>query len=603
MSRIDDNSFYYFKVNSIDHNDLSRDAVDRHDVRLDNLGNCGADRHGVRLNILGNCDADRHVVRLNSFSRMSSRMILAAIEKFGAPMYLYDENYIIDMCKIAQSAPNAYGITVRYAMKANPNRALLQLICSQGLSIDASSLNEVRRAEKAGIRLNQIILTTQDVPESEDRADLEQMIKDGLIYNVCSLRQLYLIGDFAAKHRIGLSIRIHPGIGAGESSTRNTGDDYSCFGVHLSDLGDAIEFANDKNIKFTQVHTHIGSGGDPDIWKLNIDVELEILEKYFPDAVTVNFGGGFKVARMPDEKTADIHALGSYAAAQIESFYQKTGRKLRMEIEPGSFIIANSGYLITKIIDKKQTGSNGLSFIITNGGMEANTRPLLYGSRHPFYIVSKTGDLLSSEFDMYPDVGGGSSDNGGSSERGGASESGGADRCSGGGGVGAGTSVDGAGGGSVGGGSAGVSSVGGGADGDTSVVKGVSGASVGSVGGGVGGGADTHSGADTSVGASIGKGVIGSSGSAYEAVVVGRCCESGDSQCLDAEGKNIPRRMVEPEIGYILIIGGTGAYGASMSPFNYNSYAQIPEVLYTRDGELRLIRKRQSLDQIIENEL
>ncbi len=127
--------------------------------------------------------------------------------------------------------------------------------------------------------------------------------------------------------------------------------------------------------------------------------------------------------------------------------------------------------------------------------MEVNTRPLLYGSRHPFYVVSRAGELLSSEYDL------------------------------------------------------------------------ASGRSV------------------------------------SERVVVGRCCESGDSQSLDSHGHVVPRRMADPATGDLLVVGGAGAYCSAMSPFNYNSHLQAPEVLLRADGSLRLVRKPQTLDQILANEL
>jgi len=86
-------------------------------------------------------------------------------------------------------------------------------------------------------------------------------------------------------------------------------------------------------------------------------------------------------------------------------------------------------------------------------------------------------------------------------------------------------------------------------------------------------------------------------------VIAGRCCESGDAQSLDSEGHILERRMAEPEIGDIIVIGGTGAYCSAMSPFNYNSHTQAPEVLLRENGKLQLIRKGQTLQQIIENEL
>ena len=425
---------------------------------------------------------------------MDPKIMAAAAKEYGTPHYLYMEQTIIDNCKKLLSMPNAYGLTVRYAMKANSNRSLLKIISSQGLKIDASSMNEARRTHLAGIPHKDIILTSQEAPLNDELKALEEMMKAGLKYNVCSLQQLYNIGDFAARNNIKLAIRVHPGIGSGESATRNTGDNYSCFGMHLSDIDKALEYAKNKGLVFDLVHVHIGSGSDPAVWQSNIDHELNIIEKYFPDTQAVNFGGGFKVARMPDEKAANIEELGKYAKQRIEDFYKRTGRKLNMEIEPGNCVIALAGFIITQVIDKKRTGPDGLNFLILNGGMEVNTRPLLYAARHPFYIVSKSGELLFSEFD----------------------ES----------------------------------------------FKGT-----------------------------------------YKAVPVGRCCESGDSQSLDSSGLSVSRKMAEPEIGDFFVIGGAGAYCSAMSPMNYNSHVQSPEILYTKEGKLKVIRKIQTLEQIMENEI
>jgi diaminopimelate decarboxylase len=85
-------------------------------------------------------------------------------------------------------------------------------------------------------------------------------------------------------------------------------------------------------------------------------------------------------------------------------------------------------------------------------------------------------------------------------------------------------------------------------------------------------------------------------------VVVGRCCESGDSQSLDEAGHIVPRVMAAAEPGDLVVVGGAGAYCASMSPFNYNSHLQAPEVLLRADGRLQLIRRAQTLEQVTANE-
>jgi len=430
--------------------------------------------------------------RLNEFSSFDSKAAATAADTFGTPIYIYDEALILERCKECVDMPQAYGLIVRYAMKANSNRTLLRLITKAGLHLDASSLNEVLRANLADVPYERIMLTTQEVHTGSERDTLEKLLLSGLRYNACSLHQLQLIGKFAAENNIDVGVRIHPGIGSGESATRNTGDDYSCFGIHLSDVSEAHKLATKFGLKFKHIHVHIGSGADTKMWRQNIDLLLGIIDEHFPDADTVCFGGGLKEARMPGEYAADVPLLGSYAKMQIESFYKKTGRKLKMEIEPGTYITANAGYAVTRLIDKKKTARS--NFIITDGGMEINSRPLLYGSKHPIYIVSGDGSrVISSEFDE---------------------------------------------------------------------VK--------------------HD---------------------FEAVVAGKCCESGDCQTLDMDGHAVPRAMVEPSVGDLVIIGGVGAYCSSMSPYNYNSHPQIPEVLFTTKGKLELIRKKQTLEQMLENEL
>lgn len=435
--------------------------------------------------------------KLIANSNLTIESLLKAVNKYETPFYIYDEKMIIDRCNDLLNMPNAYGIEINYAVKANSNKTILQIINNQSLSFDASSLNEVRRIKMANIPYKKITLTTQEVPEGKDRKDLEEMMKKGLKYNVCSILQLKLIADFASANKIQLSMRVHPGVGSGESATRNTGDKYSCFGVHLTDIEEALKYANSKKIIFNEVHVHIGSGADPVIWRENIDRELSFVEIYFPETDYVNFGGGLKIARMPGEKAADISSLGNYAKKKIEEFNKKTGRKLVMKIEPGTFIVANAGFLVTKVIDIKKTGKNGFYFIVTNGGMEVNARPLFYGSKHPFYLISKTGKMISNEFNISK----------------------------------------------------------------LSKTK-------------------------------------------DQRVIVGRCCESGDSQCLDETGHIVPRIAGNPEIGDYLTIGGCGAYCSTMTPYNYNSHSQVIELLLRKKStDIDLIRKKQSLKQMIANEI
>ncbi len=431
---------------------------------------------------------------LAPFGRVTPRHVVESAALAGTPHYLYDEALVVERCREVLAMPSAFGLSAGFAMKANPSRAILEIVAGEGMGIDASSLNEARRARRAGIPADRIMLTTQEVPEGQDRRDLEAMMLEGMKYNACSLRQLELVAPFAKAKKLAISVRVNPGVGSGESVTRNTGDKYSSFGVHQDDLPRLTASARDAGVTIGAVHVHIGSGGDPAAWAENVDRMLGIVERWFPDATALNLGGGFKEARMPDEKPADVAALGAHARSRFEAFAERTGRRLRTIVEPGTYIVANSGYLVTRVIDRKSSGPDGFDFVVADGGMEANTRPLLYGSRHPFYVVARDGALRSAEWDL------------------------------------------------------------------------------------------------------TGEGLA-------PRVVAGRCCESGDSQSLDEHGHVVPRRMADPAVGDLLVVGGAGAYCAAMSPFNYNSHLQAPEVLLCADGALRVVRKPQTLEQITANEL
>jgi len=435
-------------------------------------------------------------MKLNPFGHVSTADVVAAAERFGTPLYLYDETLIVQRCQALLRMPNAFGLEVRYAMKANPGLALLQVIASQGLGVDASSINEAKRAHLAGVPYGQMMLTTQDVPLGDERASLEAMLRDGMTYNICSQRQLELVLPFLKRHAVKIAIRINPGVGTGESVTRNTGDKYSSFGIHLAQLDGVKQLLTTSKVRIEHVHAHIGSGGDPKVWRDNIDRMLQLMEQHFPDAKVINLGGGFKEARMPDDIAADIEELGQFAKLRFLEFREKTGRSLTVAIEPGTYIVANAGYLVTTVVDIKSSGPDGFQFVVLDAGMESNTRPLLYGSRHPLYVINSQGQLLSSEFYSREP-----------------------------------------------------------------------------------------------------------SRPLEHCVVVGRCCESGDSQTLDDKGHVVPRQLALPAAGDFVVIGGAGAYCSSMSLGNYNSYLLAAEVLMKSDGQLVLVRRRQSFEQMVANEL
>ncbi len=426
---------------------------------------------------------------------LSSSTVQRVVHRYGTPAYIYDESALRSRCRELVLLKHTHSINVRYAMKANSSAAILQIVTDEGLDIDASSPEEVERAILAGIDPSRILLTSQQVPTERTLAFLEEKLQDGLLFNACSLGQLRAVAPLVQGGRFPLYIRIHPGTGSGESSTRNTGSNYSCFGVCTKDLEEVTDIVEKNSILVRGVHIHIGSGSDSAVWLDTVSKGVTFVQRHFPEVEVLNLGGGFKTARMPDEITADVSSMVAHACEVLDQFAVETGRHLKLEIEPGTFVAASAGYLATRVMELKSTGESGYEFVLLDSGMEANTRPLLYGARHPFFVFRGKGEIVHSDFNPDP-------------ER----------------------------------------------------------------------------------------------GKTTEAVVVGKCCETGDSQTIDSAGEIAPRKFSLPRPGDTFLIGGSGAYCSSMAPSGYNSSLQLREVLVRPDGSSFVIRRPQTMNQLIENE-
>ena len=397
-------------------------------------------------------------------------------DRFATPCYVYVRGALEAAARRALAFPAPFGLTVRYAMKANPSRGVLDLFRGLGLHVDASSDHEVERALRAGFPAGSIQLTSQ-MPSRR----LAEHLARGVLFNACSLHQLEAFGR--AAHGQSVSVRMNPGLGSGSTNRTNTGGPASSFGIWHEHLGEVKAIAERFDVKITRLHSHIGSGTDPEVYKRVTRMTLDLAAK-LPDVGVVNLGGGFKVGRMPGEPSADLADVGAHVAQELTAFRDRDGRALGLEIEPGTYLVANAGLVVATCVDVVDTGHDGYLFAKLDTGMPEVTRPSLYGAQHPIHVLAQGRE----EADV---------------------------------------------------------------------------------------------------------------------IFVGPCCESGDI-LTPAPGDPealAPRRVPRPQIGDLVIVGGAGAYCAAMSTINYNSYPQAPEVMLEPDGTLRLLRRRQDLDQVWGNEV
>jgi diaminopimelate decarboxylase len=321
---------------------------------------------------------------------LTTAQAAAVREQFGTPCYVYDRRTLEATAKAARDFPAPFGYTLRYAMKANPSIGILKLFHQMGLHIDASSDFEVERAMRAGFAPEQIQLTSQ-APSRR----LAEFIEKGVLFNACSLYQLEMFGKL--KPGGTLCVRVNPGLGSGGTNRTNTGGPASSFGIWHEHLDEIKRIAEQYQLKIDRVHSHIGSGSDPEVWKRVTRMTLDLAAQ-LTDVRTVNMGGGFKVGRMPGEQTTDLQDIGYHVERELIEFQEREGRKLGLEVEPGTYLVAQAGAVVASCIDVVDTGKNGYTFAKLDTGMTEVTRPALYGAQHPITVMTDRTDTADVIF-------------------------------------------------------------------------------------------------------------------------------------------------------------------------------------------------------------
>ncbi|HEX2958068.1 MAG TPA: diaminopimelate decarboxylase [Chitinispirillaceae bacterium] len=310
----------------------------------------------------------------------------AIADKYGTPLMVHDARSYHAYAKQALSVPDPFGITVRYAMKANSNSAILHIFDELGIHIDASSVYEVKRALAAGISPEKILLTSQ---QALSKVEIKDVVESGVNYCCTSLTQLQRYCELFSQSRKSVSVRINPGLGSGHNNRTNTAGLAASFGIWHEYIPEVKHIALENGLKINRIHTHVGSGSDWEIWKKAVSMTLEII-RHFPDATVLNLGGGYKIDRNFLERSIDLHAVFTVVKRELESFASETGRKLTLEIEPGTYLAANACMLLASVNDIVDTGANGYHFLKIDASMTELLRPMIYGAKHPIRLLNDT---------------------------------------------------------------------------------------------------------------------------------------------------------------------------------------------------------------------
>jgi diaminopimelate decarboxylase len=304
------------------------------------------------------------------------------------PRYEYSQSRLAATIATLQSVPFPHGLTIRYAVKANPFPAIIQQMHEAGLHFDASSSYEASELLALGIPGSHISLSSQQTPHN-----LPELLAAGVKFVATSLHQLeYYLATTGRPNSV--AVRINPPVGHGHNNRTNTGGVTSSFGIWHEYIPRVLAQATAAGVRIERVHMHVGSGADPSVWSSVMDTALEIL-KQFPDATILDIGGGYKVHRYGEEKEADMPAILTMFRTTLDTFVQETGREIALEIEPGTYLVAHAGTLVATVDDIVDTSEAGYQFLRLNTGMNDFLRSSLYGARHQIEVMNEENERVS----------------------------------------------------------------------------------------------------------------------------------------------------------------------------------------------------------------
>lgn len=315
---------------------------------------------------------------------------LDKFKQIPTPFYYYDMallQYTLDEIKRCIAG---FPFKVHYAVKANANAAILELIRRAGLGIDCVSGGELAAAISAGFAGNEIAFAGVGKTDKEIAAGIDS---DIFCFNVESLPEMEVINEIAAsKGKVArIAIRVNPNIDAHTHKYITTGLNENKFGINVPQLNDVVDAALAmQNVELIGLHFHIGSQireTEPFIMLCEKANELlQHLEARGVKLSIINVGGGLGI-NYDDPDGDAIAGFDQYFSIFKQHLKLREGQELHFEL--GRAVVAQCGSLITRVTYVK-TGIVK-KFIIVDAGMSDLIRPALYQAHHKIENISATG--------------------------------------------------------------------------------------------------------------------------------------------------------------------------------------------------------------------
>ncbi len=295
-----------------------------------------------------------------------------------------DATYVYDRESIERALESLQGLrsvdAVFYAMKANPNPAILQLVHDRGVNFECVSPGEIARVLEnfPQIDRSRILFTPNFAPRVEYEQALEQRVW-------VTLDNLFPLRHWAKafKNR-EVFVRIDTGQGRGHHEHVRTAGAHSKFGVPLFEIDELVDLARKAGARIVGLHAHTGSGVlSPDAW-LDTGRQLLMLLERLPDVRHVDVGGGLGVPEKTGQAGLDLRALDG----ALKEIKQGLGGRA-LWLEPGRYVVAQAGVLLARVTQTK--GKGDVQYVGVGTGMNSLIRPALYGAYHEIVNLTRLG--------------------------------------------------------------------------------------------------------------------------------------------------------------------------------------------------------------------
>lgn len=302
---------------------------------------------------------------------------------FGTPCYVFDAAVVGAAVQSLFRAFRYRPLRVFYSVKAHANVALLQLLRRLEVSADCGSPGDLAFAVAAGFGPMEISYCGHGLTEGE----LDEVACSGATFVAGSISQL----DGYLRRRPGanVALRVNCGIEAGFHPTVQAGTATAKFGVQGDELAEAAELARARRGRIVGLHGHLGSDiAEPDPYLELVDALLRLSTRHGLDLDFIDLGGGFGVPFTAKEAPFDMDALGAGVDLLLETHNRRRRQPLEVRLEPGSYLIREAGYLLTRVTEVIDPVGAQPGMISVDSSVNHLPGALYFGAAHPLRISS-----------------------------------------------------------------------------------------------------------------------------------------------------------------------------------------------------------------------